>query len=213
VVARVFVSHASKDLMLVHAWDQLLTDAGHDVFLACDLYHGITVGENWEQRLRHELAQTDAVVCAITSAYLESQVCSEEIKIAQSFARQLLPVQVESDVLHPLLKNIQHVGLDGLRVQLLNRLRQIDDRADDLKLKDPERACAEFGEAMNRIEKVKVENPLEKARAHEGIARCQIVDAIRSLDKAEGGYSDIRADQHHARVVRMRDELRGHAYG
>jgi biotin carboxylase len=50
-VARVFVSHASKDSVLageVHRW---LVDAGHEVFLDQDPYDGITADENWEQRL------------------------------------------------------------------------------------------------------------------------------------------------------------------
>jgi hypothetical protein len=79
-----------------------------------------------------------------------------------------------------------------------------------LKLNDRERACAEFGKAMNLMDETRVENPLERARAYEGLGHCQIADAIRSLGKAKYGYSTIRADLPHARVVRTLDALRGH---
>jgi hypothetical protein len=72
-----------------------------------------------EQRLRHELQRADAVVCAITSAYLQSKVCRDEVEMALSFGRLILPVQGEPDLVHPLLKNTQYVGLEGAPVQLL----------------------------------------------------------------------------------------------
>ncbi len=51
-MARVFVSHASKDAALaaeVHHW---LIDDGHEAFLDQDLSDGILAGEEWEKQLR-----------------------------------------------------------------------------------------------------------------------------------------------------------------
>jgi hypothetical protein len=71
-MARVFVSHSSKDAALaceVHRW---LVDGGHEVFLDQDLSQGLLVGEEWERRLRERLRWTDAVACVLTPAYLAS---------------------------------------------------------------------------------------------------------------------------------------------
>ena len=73
-MARVFVSHASEDLEFaeqVHGW---LVDDGHEVFSDRDLRDGIGVGEDWEQRLYERLRWADAVVCVVTSAYVDSPV-------------------------------------------------------------------------------------------------------------------------------------------
>lgn len=110
-MARVFVSHASEDLVLareVHRW---LLDAGHEVFLAQDLRDGIAIGEEWEQRLHDELRLVDAVVCMVTSAYLASRWCAVEIANAQSRGSKLLPVKAEPGMADPLLKSIQHADL------------------------------------------------------------------------------------------------------
>ena len=78
-MARVFVSHSSKDHELateVHGW---LAHEGHEVFLDQDLHDGIAVGDEWEQRLHERLRSADAVVCLITSAYVASGWCNGEV--------------------------------------------------------------------------------------------------------------------------------------
>jgi WD40 repeat protein len=130
MVARVFVSHATENLMVareVHGW---LINAGHAVFLAQDLRDGIVVGEEWEQRLHDELRRADAVVCVVTSAYLASWWCTAEVAIARSRGSKLLPVQAEPGVAHPLLKSVQHADLtqdpDTVRLFLIKALRRVD---------------------------------------------------------------------------------------
>lgn len=78
-MARVFVSHASKDRELAGEPHRWLTDDGHEVFLDQDLRDGIAVGEQWEQRLYERLRWADAVVCVVTSAYLASTWCTAEV--------------------------------------------------------------------------------------------------------------------------------------
>jgi hypothetical protein len=91
-MARVFVSHSSKDHELaaeVHGW---LAHDGHEVFLDQDLRDGIAVGEEWEQRLHERLRWADAVVCLVTSAYLASGWCNAEVGVARSRGSRLLPL-------------------------------------------------------------------------------------------------------------------------
>ncbi len=129
-VARVFVSHASEDRALageVHRW---LVAAGHEVFLDQDLRDGIALGEEWEQRLHEQLRWANAVVCVVTSAYLDSTWCAIEIGIARSRGSQLLPLYAEPDAAHPLLTSLQHfdytADLTTARAAVLTALHRVD---------------------------------------------------------------------------------------
>jgi TIR domain len=114
-MARVFVSHAGKDLELARKVHQWLIDDGHKVFLAHNLHDGITVGEDWKQRLDNELhTRADAVVCMVTSAYLASPWCAFEVSTAQALRKRLLPVQAERGVVHQLLESVQHIDLTDI---------------------------------------------------------------------------------------------------
>ncbi len=130
VTARVFVSYASKDLTLareVHGW---LVEAGHEVFLDQDPRDGIAVGEQWRARLVERLRWADAVVCVVTSTYLESTWCTAEIATAQERGSRLLPLHAEPGLAHPLLTEVQHSDLTrdpvAARAALLAALRRID---------------------------------------------------------------------------------------
>lgn len=82
-MARVFVSHSGMDAALadeVHRW---LVEDGHEAFQDQDLFDGIRVGDQWEQRLHERLRWADAVVCVLTSAYVASVWCTAELAIAQ----------------------------------------------------------------------------------------------------------------------------------
>jgi WD40 repeat protein len=107
-VARVFLSHASEDRRVagkVHGW---LSAGGHEVFLDQDLRDGITVGEQWQDRLYERLRWADAVLCVITAAYVRSVWCAAEVGIAQSRGARLLPLLAEPGVEHPLLQPVQY---------------------------------------------------------------------------------------------------------
>jgi len=130
VVARVFVSHAGADLTLaceVRGW---LVDTGHEVFLDCDPWDGIAVGERWEQRLYERLRWADAVVCVVTSVYLASSWCTAEVGAAHARGSRLLPLRAEPGVVHPLLASIQHTDYIAdpaqARTALIEALRQAD---------------------------------------------------------------------------------------
>jgi WD40 repeat protein/energy-coupling factor transporter ATP-binding protein EcfA2 len=129
-VARVFISYASADRALagqVHEW--LVAD-GHDLFLDQDLRDGITVGESWQERLHERLRWADAVVCLLTSAYVDSTWCAAELGIAQSRGKRVLPVRAEPGVSHPLLTATQlaeaAMDLRSARAMLAEALRHVD---------------------------------------------------------------------------------------
>jgi len=129
-LAKVFVSHASKDLALAKELHQWLADEGHEVFLDHDLRDGIAVGEEWEKRLHERLRWANAVVCVITAAYLASEWCAAEVNTAKARGNRLLPVRAEPGVIHALLRSIQHTDMTSDRVAaraaLGEALRRVD---------------------------------------------------------------------------------------
>ena len=125
-MAKVFISHASEDRALageVHRW---LVEAGHEVFLDQDLRDGVALGEEWEQRLRW----ANAVICVVTSAYLDSTWCAAEVGIARSRGSQLLPLCAESGVAHPLLTSVQHTDYtadpSAARAEVIKALHRVN---------------------------------------------------------------------------------------
>src|SRR3712207_1231688 len=129
-MARVFVSHASKDATLaaqVHRW---LVDDGHEAFFDQDLSDGILTGDQWQQRLHERLRWADATVCVLTTAYLESVWCTAELAIAQARGSRLLPIRAEPEVCHPLLDSVQYAdmakGAAGARAELAEALLRAD---------------------------------------------------------------------------------------
>jgi TIR domain/WD domain, G-beta repeat len=129
-MARVFISHASKDLKSARKAHRWLIGAGHQVFLYQDVRDGIALGEPWRHRLDERLRWADAVVCVVTSAYLASAWCTAEIAIAQSRGSRLLPLRFKHHITHPLLSEFLHVDVTRNQVNaptaLLEALRRID---------------------------------------------------------------------------------------
>ena len=129
-MARVFVSHASKDGECAGRLRQWLVAEGHEVFLDQDLGDGLVVGEEWEKRLHERLRWADAVVCVVTSASVASTWCTAEVSIAVSRGSRLLPVRVEPKVDHPLLRSAQYadftVDASAGRAALVEALRRVD---------------------------------------------------------------------------------------
>src|SRR3954451_13245236 len=110
-MARVFVSHSGKDAALAGEGHRWLVDEGHESFLDQDLYDGIRVGDQWEQRLHERLRWADATVCVLTAHYLASVWCTAELAIARSRGSRVFPVRAEPGLDHPLVKSLQHVDM------------------------------------------------------------------------------------------------------
>lgn len=128
-MAHVFLSHAGQDGELAGDVARWLLGAGHDVFLDQDVTHGITAGDDWEERLHAQLRRADAVVCLVTGAFVRSTWCTGEVAVARTHGCRLLPIRVEPGAEHPFLTGVQHVDLaDGDRAwaKLLEGLRRVD---------------------------------------------------------------------------------------
>ncbi len=130
IVARVFISYATPDRAVADEVVGWLQAAGHEPFLAHDLRHGISAGEDWEQRLYEELRRVDAVIGVVSSSFLASTWCLAEVAAARALGCRLMPLSVEPDVVHPLMQRLQSIAywadLPKARERVLQAVRLLD---------------------------------------------------------------------------------------
>jgi hypothetical protein len=108
IVAHIFISYATPDRPVADEVSSWLRVAGHEPFLDHDLRDGISVGEDWRQRLYHELREVDAVIGVVTSSFVASNWCSAGVGIADALGCRLIPVRAEVGVVHPLMRDLQY---------------------------------------------------------------------------------------------------------
>jgi WD40 repeat protein/type II secretory pathway predicted ATPase ExeA len=124
VVARIFISYASQDRVIADEVSSWLRAAGHEPFLDHDLRAGISVGEDWEQRLYRELREVDAVIGVVTSSSVASNWCSAELGIAGALGCRLMPLRAEAGVVHPLMPRLQYADYQDDPQQARDRVLQ-----------------------------------------------------------------------------------------
>ncbi|MGH3802503.1 MAG: TIR domain-containing protein, partial [Pseudonocardiaceae bacterium] len=133
IVAHVFISYATPDRAIADEVARWLRAAGHEPFLDHDLRDGISVGEDWEQRLYDELRRVDAVIGVVTSSFLASTWCSAELATARALGCRLMPLYAEADVVHPLMQRLQSVDYLAdprqARDRVLQAVRLLEDGA------------------------------------------------------------------------------------
>jgi WD40 repeat protein len=124
IVVHVFISYATPDRAIADEVSGWLRAAGHEPFLAHDLRDGVSVGEDWKQRLYRELREVDAVIGVVTSSFVASSWCSAELGIADALGCRLMPLCAETGVVHPLMQSLQSVDYQVDRQQARDRMLQ-----------------------------------------------------------------------------------------
>jgi TIR domain len=126
-MARVFISHASKDAEEATYLLKWLQKQGFDgVFLDFDKYAGIPPGADWERTLYRELARAEAVILVFTNNWMASKWCFAEFAQARALGKPIFPL-IESpagetivapDIQHLDLRKDREGGLEQLAAQL-----------------------------------------------------------------------------------------------
>jgi predicted AAA+ superfamily ATPase len=126
-MARVFISHASKDAEEATCLLKWLQKQGFDgVFLDFDKYAGIPPGADWERTLYRELARAEAVILVFTNNWMASKWCFAEFAQARALGKPIFPL-IESpagetivapDIQHLDLRKDREGGLERLAAQL-----------------------------------------------------------------------------------------------
>ena len=92
-MARIFLSHSSKDSDQAEALITWLRSQGHEeVFLDFDKDTGIDVGDDWERRLYREVERAQAVILVLTANWMASKWCFVEFAQARALGKAIYPV-------------------------------------------------------------------------------------------------------------------------
>jgi WD40 repeat protein len=126
-VARIFLSHSSKDreqaARLLH-W--LHAQGFASTFLDFDERRGIAPGADWERTLYREVSSADAVILILTKNWFDSKWCFVEFAQARALGKAIFPLVesptgetfVSSDIQHLDLVKDREGGLERLRAEL-----------------------------------------------------------------------------------------------
>jgi WD40 repeat protein len=122
-VARVFVSHSSRDNAVaaeIMAW--LNSGGFEEVFLDIDKHAGIPPGANWERELYRKIDSAQAMILIMTPAWHESKWCFVEFAQARALGKAIFPVIVAPGGDRFIAPDIQQLDLMRDREGGLERL-------------------------------------------------------------------------------------------
>ena len=108
----IFISHRSSDAAEASFLKGWLREQGHQqLFLDFDPANGIPAGVDWEHRLYRELRRCQAVLIALTPAWLESMWCRNELAIAREKGKAVFVARMKPGIAGPLIPALQEVDL------------------------------------------------------------------------------------------------------
>ena len=126
-MARVFISHSSKDADEATRLVEWLRQQGFDgAFLDFDKYSGIPPGADWERTLYREIARAEAIILVLTTNWFSSKWCFAEFTQARALGKSIFPL-IESpagetfvapDIQHLDLRKDREGGLERLAAEL-----------------------------------------------------------------------------------------------
>src|SRR5215469_1027548 len=92
-MARVFISHSSRDRELTERMRHWLNEQGFEApFLDFDKHDGIPPGADWEKTLYREIERSEAVIIIQTPNWLESKWCFAEFTQARALGKPIFPI-------------------------------------------------------------------------------------------------------------------------
>lgn len=95
-MSRIFISHSSaNNAEAIALRDWLVAEGWNDLFLDLDPERGIAAGERWERALNEAARRCEAVIFLISSAWLRSDWCKNELTLARRLNKRLFGVLVE----------------------------------------------------------------------------------------------------------------------
>ena len=129
-MARIFISHSSRDNDDATEIDARLKSAGFDNrFLDIDKHGGIQPGDDWERRLYHEVERAQAVVLIVTDNWLDSKWCFVEFTQARALGKAIFILILTATKEKIVGKDLQHIdltaGRDAGLAWLARRLTEI----------------------------------------------------------------------------------------
>jgi WD40 repeat protein len=95
-MARIFISHSSRNNVNAIALNQWLGENGwDDVFLDLDPEQGIAPGQHWQMELKKAANRCEAVIFLVSRAWLDSRWCLAEFILATNLNKKIFGVLLE----------------------------------------------------------------------------------------------------------------------
>lgn len=93
----VFISYAREDEPFVDRLRAALKERGRDVWVdrGVELGEGIEPGDDWQRSAGEAIDRSDAFVFVLSASSLASTPCREELRVAESSNKRLVPVCIE----------------------------------------------------------------------------------------------------------------------
>jgi WD40 repeat protein len=129
-MARVFISHSSKDgEQAARILEWLRAKGFEGAFLDFDKHAGIPPGADWERTLYREIARAEAIILIVTANWSSSKWCFAEFTQARALGKAIFPlIESPADEAY-VARDIQHLDLrkdrEGGLEQLATRLTEI----------------------------------------------------------------------------------------
>lgn len=115
-MARVFVSHSSRDRELTERMQEWLREQGFTApFLDFDKHSGIPPGADWERTLYREMERSEAVLILQTPNWLDSKWCFAEFTQARALGKPIFPIIEAATGEAQIAPDIQALDLRGDR--------------------------------------------------------------------------------------------------
>ena len=89
---KVFISFANKDATYANLLATTLKKKGINVF---DPSYSLVAGTNWEENLREELKESDAVIALISDNWTQSHNAAFEYGAASVLDKKIIPVVID----------------------------------------------------------------------------------------------------------------------
>jgi tetratricopeptide (TPR) repeat protein len=123
-VARIFISHSSRDQKQAEDLKAWLVSLGFDqTFLDFDKHTGIPPGADWERTLYREIERAQAVILILTKHWFDSKWCFAEFTQTRALGKAMFAlIETPTGETTVVSSDIQHVNLINNRKQGLERL-------------------------------------------------------------------------------------------
>ena len=92
-MAKLFISYADSDRVMVESLAERLRANGHDPWMAAARIQG---GSQWETEIVCALAQCERCLIAVTPCALQSEWVKKETEIAKKLQKPLIPLIVQA---------------------------------------------------------------------------------------------------------------------
>src|ERR1700727_2081822 len=122
-MAKIFISHSSRDNSLIKELKDWLADNDHEsVFIDFDPEKGIHGGDEWEQELYQKLRQSQGIIACVTQNWIDSKWCFAEIVFARERGRKAIPLILEDCPYPGIFNDTQRIDLTIAKAEGYERL-------------------------------------------------------------------------------------------